>query len=132
MGMEEVQHQYRTNFLILRVVVRTCVSLTLVTLASMFLALFLRNWRQWETNIREKAEQIASKESEDGDDEEDEDEDEDEDGDHYEEFDPMLKKKLLQTRRKSVSFSVCVLDRDNMTFDLERKKVLLSHSSERI
>merc|ERR1712013_326363 len=34
-------------------------------------------------------------------------------------------KKLLLTRRKSVSFSVCVVDRDKMTFDLDRKRVLL-------
>ena len=47
------------NFLILRVVVRSAVAITLVTLASMFAALFLHNWRQWELNIREKVEGLA-------------------------------------------------------------------------
>ena len=37
----------------------------------------------------------------------------------------MLKKKLLQTRRKSVAFSVCVVDKERMTFDLDRKRVML-------
>lgn len=37
----------------------------------------------------------------------------------------MLKRKLVQTRRKSVAFSVCVVDRENMTFDLESKRVML-------
>ena len=37
----------------------------------------------------------------------------------------MLKEKLLQTRRKSVAFSVCIVDKENMTFDLDRKRVLL-------
>jgi len=103
------------NFLILRVVVRSAVAITLVTLASMFAALFLHNYRQWELNIREKADAIANRDSED----------DDEEDFTYDEIDPMLKKKLLQTRRKSVAFSVCVVDKDNMTFDLDRKKVLL-------
>ena len=41
----------------------------------------------------------------------------------------MLKKKLVQTRRKSVAFSVCVVDRENMTFDLESKRVMLGLAS---
>ena len=45
--------------------------------------------------------------------------------DFYEELDPMLKKKLLQTRRKSVSFSVCIVDKEKTTFDLDRRHVLL-------
>ena len=49
----------------------------------------------------------------------------DEEEDLYEEIDPMLKKKLLQTRRKSVAFSVCIVDKEKMTFDLDRKRVLL-------
>ena len=42
-----------------------------------------------------------------------------------EEFDPKLRKKLLNTRRKSVAFSVCTVDNKNMTFDLDQKKVFL-------
>jgi len=103
--------------------VRTSVALTLVTLSSGFVAFFLHTWRQWELNAREKAEALAAKESE---------EDDDEDDYSYNEIDPMLKKKLLQTRRKSVAFSVCVVDRDNMTFDLDRKKVLLGMSADRL
>ena len=58
----------------------------------------------------------------------------DDDDDFYEEIDPMLKKKLLQTRRKSVAFSVCVVDKEKMTFDLDRKRVLLglANSTDRI
>ena len=123
-------------------------AITLVTLVSMFITLFLHQYRQWEANLREKvrqsnlkfiltsletypwqAEQIANRPDSEDDDEEDY---------SYNELDPMLKKKLLQvyflpmkqchktaqTRRKSVAFSVCVVDRDNMTFDLDRKKVI--------
>lgn len=118
----EEEKIYQRNFLILRVVVRTSVAITLVTLSSGFVALFLHTWRQWELNAREKAEALAAKESED----------EDDDDYSYDEIDPMLKRKLLQTRRKSVAFSVCVVDRDNMTFDLDRKKVLLGVSSDRL
>lgn len=52
----EEEKVYQRNFLILRVVVRTSVALTLVTLSSGFVAFFLHTWRQWELNAREKAE----------------------------------------------------------------------------
>jgi hypothetical protein len=60
--------------------------------------------------------------------------DSEDDDDLYEEIDPMLKKKLLQTHRKSVAFSVCIFDKENVTFDLDRKRVLLGlgNSTDRI
>ena len=96
--------------------VRTTVIITLILLASAFGALFLHNWRLWDIPSQKSVK--ANNES----DTEDEFEDDEE---SYGEIDPMLKAKLMQTRRKSVAFSVCVVDREKMTFDLDRKRVLL-------
>ena len=103
--------------LLLQIVVRSAVIITLMVLATAFGALFLHNWRLFE---QPKPVKPANKMSAD---------DSDEDEDFYEEMDPMLKRKLLQTRRKSVAFSVCVVDKENMTFDLDRKRVLLGLAS---
>ena len=104
--------------MLIQIVVRSAVILTLIVLASAFGALFLHNWRLWEQPKPVKPlNKISTDESDEDDD------------DFYEEIDPMLKKKLLQTRRKSVAFSVCVVDKENMTFDLDRKRVLLGLAS---
>ena len=104
-----------------QIVVRSGVIITLIVLATAFGALFLHNWRLWDQNMQPKPVKAGHDDSED-------------DDDFYEEIDPMLKKKLLQTRRKSVAFSVCVVDKENMTFDLDRKRVLLglANSTDRI
>ena len=104
---------YFLVFLYLQIVVRSAVIITLLVLAIAFGVFFFQNWRVWDQNNQSKP---VIKVSND---------DSDEDDEFYEEIDPMLKKKLLLTRRKSVSFSVCVVDRDKMTFDLDRKRVLL-------
>ena len=96
----------------MQIVVRSGVIITLIVLATAFGALFLHNWRLFEQNMQPKPVKAITDDSE-------------EDDDFYEEIDPILKKKLLQTRRKSVAFSVCIVDKENMTFDLDRKGVLL-------
>ena len=108
---------HSTNILA-QVVVRGGVIVTLISLVLMFGILFFHNWRAWDmsktpgaggpgNSVRINVEDV------DMDDEED----------------PLLTRALLQTRRKSVSFSVCVMDEHNMSFDLERKKVLLGANS---
>ena len=84
----------------------------MTVLTTAFGVFFFQNWRTWDQNTQlQPVLKIPNDES----DEED----------FYEEIDPMLKKKLLQTRRKSVSFSVCIVDKEKMTFALDRKHVLL-------
>ena len=95
---------------------RSGVIITLIVLATAFGALFLHNWRLFEQNMQPKPVKAVNDDSE-------------EEEDFYEDIDPMLKKKLLQTRRKSVAFSVCIVDKENMTFDLDRKRVLLGLAS---
>ena len=87
--------------------------ITLILLAIAFGALFLHNWKLYELSLQPK----PSKGNIGGSD--------DEEDDLFEDFDPKLRKRLLQTRRKSVAFSVCTVDNENMTFDLDRKKVFL-------
>ena len=48
---EEDEETYQRNFLILKVVVRTTVVITLISLAAAFAVLFLHNWRLWEQNM---------------------------------------------------------------------------------
>ena len=100
--------------------VRTTVVITLISLAAAFAFLFLHNWRLWEKMPGQgnKGNKMISDSEDDTDTEE-----------MYQELDPMLKRKLVQTRRKSVAFSVCVVDRENMTFDLESKRVMLGLTS---
>ena len=87
--------------------------ITLILLAIAFGALFLHNWKLYEQSLPNKGSQGNAGGSDD------------EDDDFFEDFDPKLRKRLLQTRRKSVAFSVCTVDNENMTFDLDRKKVFL-------
>ena len=91
--------------------------ITLILLAIAFGALFLHNWKLYELSLQPKGSQGNTGGSDD------------EDEDFFEDFDPKLRKRLLQTRRKSVAFSVCTVDNENMTFDLDRKKVFLGSGS---
>ena len=129
---DEEEEEYQQNFLVLKIVVRTTVILTLLCLAGAFGLLFLHNWRLWDQTVAGGANGgpvtkvpglRTNNES-----------DEDTDDELYQEIDPMLKRKLVATRRKSVAFSVCVVDRENMTFDLESKRVMLglTRSSDRL
>ena len=95
---------------------RSVVIITVIVLATAFGVSFLHNWALVEQNTQIEPVKATTDES-------------DEDGAFYEELDPVIKKKLLQTSRKSVSFSVCVVDKEMMTFDLDRKHVLLGLSS---
>ena len=79
---------------------RSGVIITLIVLATAFGALFLHNWRLFEQNMQPKPVKAITDDSE-------------EDDNFYEEIDPMLK--------KSVAFSVCFVDKEKMTFDLDRK-----------
>ena len=69
--------------------------LTLMSLAAAFGVLFLHNWRLWDqsvpgsgSGVKPGVRNIT-------------DSDEDTDDELYQEIDPMLKRKLVQTRRKS-------------------------------
>ena len=120
---QEEEDAYQRNFLILRVVVRVTVVLTLISLAAAFGVLFLHNWRLWDQTLAGPGVggpvggKYGNRNLTDSEDDSEE--------ELYQELDPMLKRKLVATRRKSVAFSVCVVDRENMTFDLESKRVLL-------
>ena len=88
----------------------------MTVLATAFGVFFFQNWRTWDQNTQHQPVLKTPN-------------DESDEDDFYEELDPMLKKKLLQTRRKSVSFSVCIVDKEKMTFALDRKHVLLGLAS---
>ena len=130
---KEEEEEYQRSFFILRVIVRITVVLTLIILAGSFGVLYLHNWRLWDQTqagpgvggpVGAKFGARSLSDSE-----------EDTDEELYQELDPMLKRKLVATRRKSVAFSVCVVDRENMTFDLESKRVMLglgSRSTDRL
>ena len=118
---KEEEEIYQRNFLILKVIVRVTVVLTLISLAAAFGVLYFHNWRMWDQSLPGAScppAKIGARNILD-------DSDEDTDEELYQEIDPMLKRKLVATRRKSVAFSVCVVDRENMTFDLESKRVML-------
>ena len=103
-------------------VVRVTVVLTLISLGAAFGVLFLHNWRLWDQTVPGAVVTLKPGLRNLSDSEDDTDEE------LYQEVDPMLKPKLMATRRKSVAFSVCVVDRENMTFDLDRKRVMLGLS----
>ena len=92
---------------------------TLLVLATAFGLLFLHNWRLFEQSSGvvikpEGVRRVATQRPfsyEDGDIEKIGAEVEEGGEDEYQELDPMLRRKLLATRRKSVAFSVCVVDR---------------------
>ena len=86
--------------------------ITLILLAIAFGALFLHNWKLYELSLPGKSAQCNPGLSDD-------------EEENFDDFDPKLRKRLLQTRRKSVAFSVCTVDNENMTFDLDQKKVFL-------
>ena len=130
---KEEEEAYQKSFYILRVIVRITVVLTLIILAGAFGVLYLHNWRLWDQTLTGPGVggpvggKFGTRGLTDSDDESDE--------ELYQELDPMLKRKLVATRRKSVAFSVCVVDRENMTFDLESKRVMLglgSRSTDRL
>ena len=126
----EEEEEYQQNFFVLKIVVRTTVILTLLCLAAAFGLLFLHNWRMWDQTVAGGAgggpvTRVPGLRGAG-------DSDDDTDDELYQEIDPMLKRKLVATRRKSVAFSVCVVDRENMTFDLESKRVMLGLSTDRL
>ena len=101
------------------------VVLTLISLGAAFGVLFLHNWRLWDQTVPGAVVTLKPGLRNLSDSEDDTDEE------LYQEVDPMLKPKLMATRRKSVAFSVCVVDRENMTFDLDRKRVMLGSAVKR-
>jgi len=113
---ERERVEYEHQFLILRIVVRCSVTITLLSLVCLFGLLFLHSWKSFEANKPVKL--VTDTSTEDI-------------SQEFQEMDPLLMKRILQTRRKSVAFSICVLDRDSMTFEMDRKKVQLS-STDRI
>ncbi|XP_023336770.1 uncharacterized protein LOC111707838 isoform X2 [Eurytemora carolleeae] len=120
-AMDKAQREleeYERQFFILKIVVRCGVILTLGGLAIIFGLMFLASWRAFDHNTGKSAHPPTDDSSDDI-------------NQGFGEEDPMLTKRLLQTRRKSVAFSVCVLDRDSMTFEMDRKKVLIN-STDRI
>jgi hypothetical protein len=90
------------------------VIITVIVLVTAFGVSFLHNWRLVEQSAQPKPVEAASAEI---------------DADAIcKDLDPIINEKLLQTRHKSVSFSVCVVDKEKINFDLDTKHVLLGLS----
>ena len=109
--MEDISRS-NSVYTFLQIFVRGGVIITLILLAFAFGALFIHNWKLYDQTLQSK--QSGGSCDSDIDDDE-----------YFEDFDPKLKKRLLQTRRKSVTFSVCTVDNEARTFDLDQKKVPL-------
>lgn len=142
--LTEIQ-EYERNFYYLRVFVLGTIGCVLSTLALMFWIYFMYLWKTWDSGNKRESTSVmpvlpngqrrrsSTGSTEDPDpyaQNEDFEEDFEEDGpedattpdpDHHPHFD----RRIMRSRRKSVSFAVCKMNMDTLQFDIEHKSVPL-------
>lgn len=110
----ENREEYQRKFFLLKVFILGGISIVLGTLAVIFWTYFMYLWRTWDT----KREPTAN--------------DYDEDMDYFDELEDInVNNTLMNSRRKSVSFTVVQIQDDQLSFDLSRRSVLLGNNGSR-